>query len=70
MTEKTNAGVSIDVRVGEEITLDADAVTGLRLGPIRVLVERKDGQRARLRIVADPRIMVRRPQPRIKVKAV
>lgn len=69
MNDKPNSGVVIDVRVGEELTLDLDAALGLSLGPIRVKVEKKDGQRARLRVVADQRIMVRRPPPRIPAKA-
>lgn len=64
MTDKTNSGVVMDVRVGEELTLDLDASLGLSIGPIRVKVEKKDGQRARLRVVADQRIIVRRPPPR------
>jgi len=64
MTTGRSCGVVIDVRVGEELTLDVDAATGLSLGPITVKVERKDGQRARLRVVANPRIIVRRPPPR------
>jgi hypothetical protein len=66
MTEK-NSGVVIDVRVGEELQLELDPA--FELGPITVRVERKDGQRARLRVVADKRIMVRRPSPRMVVKA-
>lgn len=67
MTEKTHSGVAVDVRVGEELTLDLGA---LGLPSVRVFVERKDGQRARLRVVADPRIIVRRPPPnRIPAKA-
>lgn len=63
MTDRTISGVAVDVRVGEELTLDLDASLGLSLGPITVRVEKKDGQRARLRVVADPRIIVRRPPP-------
>lgn len=66
MNEK-NSGVVIDVRVGEELQIELDPV--FQLGPITVRVEKKDGQRARLRVVADKRIMVRRPQPRLAVKA-
>lgn len=70
MTDKTHSGVAIDVRVGEELTLEVEGSPEFSLGPIRVRVEKKDGQRARLRIVADPRIIVRRPPPhRIPAKA-
>lgn len=76
MNDKANAGVVMDVRVGEELTLDLCELLvdvarrgGLSLGPITVKVEKKDGQRARLRVVADQRIKVSRPQPRIPVKA-
>jgi hypothetical protein len=68
MTPKPHPGVSVDVRVGEELTLDLAAL-GLSLGTIRVLVERKDGQRARLRVVADARIKVSRPPRAILAKA-
>lgn len=54
------AGVVMDVRVGEELTIDLSGVTGA-LGVVTVKVERKDGQRARLRVVADKRILVSRP---------
>lgn len=67
MTDKPHPGVSVDVRVGEELTLDLSALgaaMGLSLGTIRLRVERKDGQRARLRVVADTRIKVSRPPPR------
>jgi hypothetical protein len=72
MNDRANAGVVMDVRVGEELTLDLAALlaavasgAGLSLGPITVKVERKDGQRARLRVVADQRIKVSRPPPRV-----
>jgi hypothetical protein len=74
MSDKT-AGVVMDVRVGEELSLDLTGLLGatlgggLSLGPITVKVEKKDGQRARLRVVADQRIKVSRPQPRIPAKA-
>lgn len=70
MSDKANAGVVMDVRVGEELTLDLAGLlgeaahgAGLSLGWITVKVEKKDGQRARLRVIADQRIKVRRPQP-------
>jgi hypothetical protein len=76
VSDKTNAGVVMDVRVGEELTLDLAGLLGeaalgdgLSLCPITVKVEKKDGQRARLRVVADQRIKVCRPQPRIPAKA-
>lgn len=70
MTEKpNNSGVVLDVRVGEELCIDAGNCPVDERGNIRVLVEKKDGQRARLRVIADRRIIVSRPQPRIAVKA-
>jgi hypothetical protein len=75
MMDKTNAGVVVDVRVGEELTLDLQqllvdtAGAGLSLGSITVRVEKKDGQRARLRVVADQRIKVSRPPPKYPAKA-
>lgn len=64
-----HSGVVIEVRVGEELVIDAENATQ-NAGRIRVLVERKDGQRARLRVIADESIIVRRPAPRIAAKAV
>lgn len=49
---KGSAGVVMDVRVGQS----------LLIGNVRVTVEKKDGQRARLRVVADKGIVIRRPQ--------
>jgi hypothetical protein len=76
MNDKANAGVVMDVRVGEELTLDLAGLLGeaargggLSLGAITVRVEKKDGQRARLRVVADQRIKVSRPQSRTLAKA-
>lgn len=63
-----NSGVVMDVRVGEELVIDAENRT-LNAGRIRVLVEKKDGQRARLRVIADESIIVRRPPSRIAAKA-
>ncbi|MBX3653202.1 MAG: hypothetical protein KF686_03390 [Ramlibacter sp.] len=63
MTESSNnQGVVLDVRVGEELRIDVDKSLGDVPG-IRVLVEKKEGQRARLRVIADRRIIVSRPQP-------
>ncbi len=64
MSDRANSGVVMDVKVGEELTLELDPALELALGPIRVKVEKKDGQRARLRVIADQRIKVRRPSPR------
>ncbi|MBC3906213.1 hypothetical protein [Undibacterium umbellatum] len=47
-------GMSVDVKVGQAIDIDN--------GRIRIVVERKEGKRARLRIVADKSIIVTRPQ--------
>lgn len=68
MSKDKNSGVALDVRVGEELQIDVPE--GMQEGSrVRVFVEKKDGQRARLRVVADRRIIVSRPQPRIAVKA-
>lgn len=68
MSNDKNSGVALDVRVGEELLIDVPE--GMQEGSrVRVFVEKKDGQRARLRVVADRRIIVSRPQPRIAVKA-
>jgi pyruvate kinase len=47
-------GISMDVKVGQEINIDD--------GRIKILVEQKDGKRARLRVIADKSIIVSRPQ--------
>lgn len=47
-------GMSVDVKVGQAIDIDN--------GRIRIVVEHKEGKRARLRIVADKSIIVTRPQ--------
>lgn len=52
-------GLVIDVREGQEVTFD----TCSSLGKIRVIVEKKEGKRARLRVVADKGIIVSRPAP-------
>lgn len=68
MSNDKNSGVALDIRVGEELLIDVPE--GMQEGSrVRVFVEKKDGQRARLRVVADRRIIVSRPQPRIAVKA-
>lgn len=70
MTDKTiNSGVVLDVRVGEELCIDAGNCPVDERGTIRVVVEKKDGQRARLRVIAPRSIIVSRPQPRSAVKA-
>lgn len=51
-------GVVIDVRVGQH----------LMIGNTRVTVEKKAGQLARLRVVADNDILIRRPTPEIAVQ--
>lgn len=57
--QKHNRGVAMDVRVGQS----------LMIGNVRVTVEKKDGQRARLRVVADKDILICRPPPEIAVNA-
>lgn len=57
------SGVLVDVRVGEELHLELPPELEAALGRIAVKVEKKDGQRARLRVLADERIIVRRPPP-------
>ena len=68
MNNDKNSGVVLDVRVGEELSIDVPEGMG-NGSRVRVFVERKDGQRARLRVIADRRIIVSRPQSRIAVKA-
>jgi sRNA-binding carbon storage regulator CsrA len=53
---KPATGVTVDVRVGETLTI----------GSIRITVERKDGQRARLRVVAERSILISRPNAGLK----
>lgn len=43
----------VDVKVGQEINIDN--------GRIRIVIEHKDGKRARLRVIADKSIIVSRP---------
>lgn len=50
---KHNRGVAIDVRVGQS----------LMIGSVRVTVERKTGQIARLRVAADESVVIRRSHP-------
>jgi len=44
-------GIVMDIRVGQS----------LMIGNARVYVEKKDGQRARLRVIADDGIVITRP---------
>lgn len=46
-------GMIVDVKVGQEINIDN--------GRIRIVIEHKDGKRARLRVIADKSIIVSRP---------
>ena len=46
-------GMIVDVKVGQELKIDN--------GRIRIVVEQKDGKRARLRVIADKSIIVSRP---------
>lgn len=54
--KRPGTGATIDVRVGETLTI----------GSIRITVERKDGQRARLRVVAAEDILISRPKAVLK----
>jgi sRNA-binding carbon storage regulator CsrA len=56
---KSSTGVLMDVRVGQS----------LMIGNVRVTVEKKDGQLARLRVVADRDILIRRPPLEIAANA-
>lgn len=56
---KTNPGVSVDVRVGQS----------LMIGNSKVTVEKKAGQLARLRVVAEEGIVVLRPPLGIVARA-
>lgn len=46
-------GKVIDVKVGQELNIEN--------GRIRIVVEQKDGKRARLRVIADKSIIVSGP---------
>jgi pyruvate kinase len=46
-------GMTVDVKVGQEIDIDN--------GRVRIIVEQKDGKRARLRVIADKGIIISRP---------
>ncbi len=51
----------VDVKVGQELKIDN--------GRIRIVVEQKDGKRARLRVIADKSIIVSRPLQEIVAQA-
>ena len=53
MQNTTRPGVSVDVQVGSELRLDD--------GRIRIIVEKKEGRFARLRVIADKGVIVNRP---------
>lgn len=54
-------GKVVDVKVGQEINIDE--------GRIRIVVEHKDGKRARLRVIADKSIIISRPLQEIVATA-
>jgi hypothetical protein len=54
-------GMTVDVKVGQEIDIDNRRV--------RIIVEQKDGKRARLRVIADKGIMISRPLQKIVAQA-
>lgn len=54
-------GMTVDVKVGQEIDIDN--------GRVRIIVEQKDGKRARLRVIADKGIMISRPLQKIVAQA-
>jgi pyruvate kinase len=54
-------GMIVDVKVGQELKIDN--------GRIRIVVEQKDGKRARLRVIADKSIIVSRPLQEIVAQA-
>lgn len=54
-------GMIVDVKVGQELKIDN--------GRIRIIVEQKDGKRARLRVIADKSIIVSRPLQEIVAQA-
>ena len=56
-----NKGMIVDVKVGQELKIDN--------GRIRIVVEQKDGKRARLRVIADKSIIVSRPLQEIVAQA-
>ena len=54
-------GMTVDVKVGQEIDIDN--------GRVRIIIEQKDGKRARLRVIADKGIMISRPLQKIVAQA-
>lgn len=54
-------GMIVDVKVGQELKIDN--------GRIRIIVEQKDGKRARLRVIAERSIIVSRPLQEIVAQA-
>lgn len=56
---KLSRGLTMDVRVGQS----------LMIGKVLITVEKKAGQLARLRVVADNDILIYRPPPEIAVNA-
>jgi pyruvate kinase len=56
MRNPTRPGVSVDVQVGTELKLDD--------GRIRIIVEKKEGRFARLRVIADKSVIVNRGMPK------
>lgn len=54
-------GMTVDVKVGQEIDIDH--------GRVRIIVEQKDGKRARLRVIADKGIIISRPLQKIVAQA-
>jgi hypothetical protein len=59
-----NRGLVLEIRAGEMITLRG--INGIDSEKIVLILEHKDGRKARLRIQADPTIKVGKPekQPR------
>lgn len=56
MSTKRQQGAVVELKVGESVSLDQ--------GRIRITLEPKSGQRARLRIVADENVQIGHREPR------
>jgi hypothetical protein len=56
MTEKKQMGMLIDLQVGESIELKFDEQT------IKILIEMKNGKKARLRVIAPPCVGIVMPK--------
>ncbi len=60
MTEKLRPGLVLDLRVGESVCLRGSG--GVDSEKIVLILEQKNGHKARFRIQADPSVKVGRPE--------